>query len=110
MADKDCKDFSSHDAAQAWFVAHGGTPVTNVDGLDADHDGVACEYPANWPGWAQTTATTVPTPPAPDALAQTGSPAELSAFAGSTLLLAGVLLVYAVRYRGRHAHATSRSR
>jgi len=103
MADKDCKDFSSHDAAQAWFTAHGGSATNNVDGLDADHDGIACEYPASWSGWAATTATTVPSSPAPDGtLAHTGSPAEMSAFAGSTLLLAGILLVYAVRYRGRH--------
>jgi len=109
MADKDCKDFSSHDAAQAWFIAHGGSPTNNVDRLDGnDHDGIACEYPASWPGWATaSTATTAP-PATPDTLATTGSPAEMSAFAGSTLLLAGVLIVYAFRYRGKHAASNSK--
>jgi Excalibur calcium-binding domain len=33
----------SQAAAQAYFDAHGGSPSNNVDNLDADHDGKACE-------------------------------------------------------------------
>jgi len=42
-ADFDCADFSSHADAQVYFDAHGGSSFNNVDGLDRDHDGVACE-------------------------------------------------------------------
>jgi Excalibur calcium-binding domain len=43
IADVNCSDFATHDAAQQWFVRHGGSPSNDVAGLDADHDGVACE-------------------------------------------------------------------
>jgi hypothetical protein len=43
LADKNCDDFSSQAAAQQYFDANGGSPSNNVDGLDADADGVACE-------------------------------------------------------------------
>ena len=41
--DKDCKDFMTHSEAQAYFNSKGGSPTNNVDNLDADHDGIACE-------------------------------------------------------------------
>src|SRR5829696_1495298 len=41
--DKDCADFASQAEAQAYFEANGGSPTNNVDNLDADHDGQACE-------------------------------------------------------------------
>ena len=41
--DKDCADFSSQAEAQTYFEANGGSPTNNVDNLDADHDGQACE-------------------------------------------------------------------
>lgn len=41
--DKDCVDFNSQAEAQAYFESKGGSPSKNVDRLDADHDGVACE-------------------------------------------------------------------
>jgi hypothetical protein len=40
--DKDCSDFPTQAAAQSYFEAHGG-PARDPSGLDADHDGVACE-------------------------------------------------------------------
>ena len=53
--DKDCKDFSSQAAAQAYFEAHGGSPSNNVDNLDADHDGQACEaFPYSSPSPSPT--------------------------------------------------------
>jgi hypothetical protein len=38
---KDCSDFSSQSAAQHWFLKH--HPQADPAGLDADHDGIACE-------------------------------------------------------------------
>jgi hypothetical protein len=43
ITDVNCSDFSSHAAAQHWFDQHGGSPSNDVAGLDADHDGSACE-------------------------------------------------------------------
>ena len=41
--DKDCSDFATHAEAQNYFVSKGGSPTNNVDRLDSDHDGIACE-------------------------------------------------------------------
>ena len=41
--DKDCSDFATHDEAQAYFTSKGGSPSNNVDKLDNNHDGIACE-------------------------------------------------------------------
>lgn len=40
-ADKDCADFPTQKAAQRWFKHH--NPKLDPSGLDADHDGIACE-------------------------------------------------------------------
>lgn len=40
---KNCSDFTSHSDAQNYFVMSGGTPEHDIDGLDPDHDGNACE-------------------------------------------------------------------
>jgi hypothetical protein len=40
-ADRNCSDFSCQQDAQAWHNAH------PEDGLDADHDGIACEHLPN---------------------------------------------------------------
>lgn len=39
--DKDCSDFKSQKAAQKFFKKH--NPKKDPHGLDADHDGIACE-------------------------------------------------------------------
>ena len=41
--DRNCDDFGSHAQAQAFFDRHGGSRSDNVDGLDGDSDGRACE-------------------------------------------------------------------
>ena len=41
--DKDCSDFATQEEAQAYFESKGGSSTNNVDRLDSDHDGVACE-------------------------------------------------------------------
>jgi micrococcal nuclease len=40
--DRDCADFDTQAAAQAFFVAAGG-PERDPHRLDGDNDGVACE-------------------------------------------------------------------
>lgn len=41
--DKNCSDFKTQKEAQDYFNSKGGSASNNVDGLDADHDGIACE-------------------------------------------------------------------
>jgi hypothetical protein len=41
--DRDCVDFASQEAAQRFFDRHGGSRSNNVDNLDSDRDGIACE-------------------------------------------------------------------
>jgi hypothetical protein len=43
QVDRDCRDFSTQQQAQTYFEARGGSAFNNVDNLDADGDGVACE-------------------------------------------------------------------
>ena len=40
---KTCSDFAIQEQAQAYFDANGGNASNNFDGLDPDHDGIACE-------------------------------------------------------------------
>lgn len=41
--DTDCADFASPEDAQAYFTADGGSRRHNIDHLDPNHNGVACE-------------------------------------------------------------------
>jgi len=41
--DRDCEDFASQPTAQAYFTERGGSADVNVDNLDRDGDGIACE-------------------------------------------------------------------
>ncbi|SHE33263.1 Excalibur calcium-binding domain-containing protein [Seinonella peptonophila] len=42
-ANKNCKDFKTWKDAQTYFEIKGGSKKNNIDGLDRDHDGLACE-------------------------------------------------------------------
>jgi hypothetical protein len=95
-ADKDCADFSSQAEAQAYFEAHGGSPTNNVDNLDADHDGQACEA-FDYGGGGGTGGGGTGT------LADTGPQNKTLLPAGTALLVAGLALVGVTRYRARHA-------
>jgi hypothetical protein len=99
-ADLDCKDFPSRAAAQADLTSNPSDP----NGLDADHDGQACEdfdYPA---AAAAATSSQVTTRPAGAVAAGDGSVAEQP---GSALpyVLGGVALTAA----GGAAFAARRS-
>lgn len=39
----DCADFATQDAAQRYFDSLGGSPSNNVDDLDGNRNGKACE-------------------------------------------------------------------
>lgn len=41
--DTDCAEFDDPDEAQAYFLEDGGTKRKNVDHLDPNHNGIACE-------------------------------------------------------------------
>lgn len=41
--DMDCADFPEQNAAQGYFESDGGSADRNVDRLDRDGDGIACE-------------------------------------------------------------------
>lgn len=43
QGDKNCPDFSTWNEAQTYFEQKGGSPTNNVDDLDRDGDGLACE-------------------------------------------------------------------
>ena len=67
-ADRDCADFPSQAAAQAWLLAYAGDP----DRLDGDGDGVACEAlpcPCAGAGAAPAPPPLAPAPPPPAAAA-----------------------------------------
>jgi hypothetical protein len=101
QADKDCADFSSQAEAQSYFEANGGSPTNNVDNLDADHDGQACEA-FDYGGDGGGGGTGDGTGGDDGALPFTGPDSTLLP-AGTALLLTGLALVGVTRYRARHA-------
>ena len=42
-ADRDCDDFATPEDAEAYFLADGGSSKQNIDHLDPNHNGIACE-------------------------------------------------------------------
>jgi LPXTG-motif cell wall-anchored protein len=94
--DRDCKDFSSQAAAQAYFDANGGSPSNNVDNLDADHDGQACEAFAYTASSNQQAATATG-----GTLPRTGEHDSLAVLAGLLLAVGGGTLLL-TRYRPLH--------
>jgi hypothetical protein len=100
--DKDCADFSSQAEAQAYFDANGGSTTNNVDNLDADHDGQACEtFDYGGTGGGGATGGDGGTGGDDGELPFTG-PNDTLLPAGTALLVAGLALVGVTRYRARH--------
>jgi hypothetical protein len=100
QADKDCADFSSQAEAQAYFEANGGSPTNNVDNLDADHDGQACEAFDYGGGGGGTGGGGIG---GDDGDLPFTGPNDTMLPAGTALLVAGLALVGLTRYRARHA-------
>lgn len=77
VADRDCTDFASQADAQGYFDANGGSAANNVDGLDSDRDGWACEsLPA--PYTLGFSPPSEPPPPHPRAIAIRRTPPSAS--------------------------------
>lgn len=67
VGDHNCDDFNSQADAQAYFRSQGGSPSNNVDDLDRDNDGVACEDHTTYPNGARDETPAAGTAPAPAA-------------------------------------------
>lgn len=63
--DRGCDDFASQEEAQAYFESQGGSPDNNVDGLDTDGDGIACELLGSAVADEQPASEPEPAPEAP---------------------------------------------
>ncbi len=62
---KDCRDFTYQQDAQTYFQSMGGSQVNNVDLLDDDHDGIACELLPRRIGASSTNSSSSPALPLP---------------------------------------------
>jgi hypothetical protein len=93
-------DFSSQAEAQAYFEANGGSPANNVDNLDADHDGQACEAFDYGGGGGGTGGGGTG---GDDGNLPFTGPNDTLLPAATALLLAGLALTGVTRYRARHA-------
>ncbi len=94
QGDYDCSDFVSQAAAQKYFFDFGGSPTNNVDGLDADGDGWACErnQPPYFSGFSasQVDEGGAPAPVVPGTPSTPGTPVTVLPVSGSGGHLASV--------------------
>ena len=88
--------------AQAYFEANGGSPTNNVDNLDADHDGQACEAFDYGGGGGDDGSTGGGGNDGGNGDLPFTGPNDTLLPAGTALLLAGLALVGVTRYRARH--------
>lgn len=103
-----CADFKTQAEAQAFFTSHGGSKANNVDNLDPNRNGIACE---GLPGTPTTTAApqvvATPTPaPASTPLPNNGVFSDIMAMSGLSMLEVGVglsLLSERIRSGGKRA-------
>jgi endonuclease YncB( thermonuclease family) len=85
-AGKNCSDFATQAAAEAWLHAYAGDP----DGLDGDGDGVACEaLPCPCAGAGGAAAPPAPAPVAPSPQPSQITPKVLTARARVTRVIDG---------------------
>jgi hypothetical protein len=92
--DRDCADFSTQEEAQDYFEDQGGSASNNVDNLDADSDGIACESlpSSSAPSGGVDTGGggTAPRPPGSSASPTTGVLGGAALGFGIGLLLIGL--------------------
>ena len=62
---KKCSDFVTQGEAQKYFNDNGGNTKNNFDGLDNDHDGIACEELPKQAPSPVSQAPALPLPPTP---------------------------------------------
>lgn len=74
-----CDDFATPQDAQDYFIANGGSPSNNVEGLDRDRDGNACEYTGGSSGGG---GTDVPVDTTGDVPADTTDTTDVPATSG----------------------------
>jgi len=99
--DHDCPDFNSQAEAQAYFESSGGSAANNVDDLDRNNNGVACEDQVGDADGArdETPATAAPAPTValgavPDAaMALPSAQSSAPTAALIALVILGVLMV-----------------
>ena len=104
-ADKDCDDFTTQQRAQVYFEGKGGSSANNVDRLDNDHDGIACEAlpgGANTGGGRTGAGGETGGQAGQGELPFTGPGDTWLAAAGALLLAAGGWLLWRLRYRPSH--------
>lgn len=94
--DRDCSDFTFQEQAQRFFERHGGSRDNDVDNLDTDGDGVACE---RLPSEGNTPVGGIDTGAGGTAVAGGGGSPLPFALGGAGLGLVMLLLASSIRRR-----------
>ena len=103
-AAKTCADFKTQSEAQTYFTSKGGSKTNNIDNLDPNRNGIACE---GLPGTPSTGASPTPAPAATATarpLPNNGVFSDIMAMSGLSLLEAGIALSLVserIRSRGK---------
>ena len=95
--DRDCDDFATQQEAQDYFESRGGSPSNNVDWLDGDGDGIACQ---TLPRSISLTSED----PASDRRSWFDSLFGWPSMLGLTLVVGTSVSAYVLRSRRRDAH------
>ena len=101
---KTCADFKTQAEAQSYFNSKGGSKTNNVDNLDPNRNGIACE---GLPGTPSASASPTPAPTAAGTakpLPNNGVFSDIMAMSGLSLLEAGIALSLVserIRSRGK---------
>jgi LPXTG-motif cell wall-anchored protein len=93
-----CSDFDTWREAQTYFEQHGGSPTNNVEGLDREGDGLACESLPGAPdkaSWSFNTDRLVPGTTGNAGTGGTGATMPNTATGNVTGMIAGAMAVMA---------------
>jgi hypothetical protein len=83
---KNCSDFSTQESAQQYFDTNGGNPTNNFDGLDSNHNGIACE------DLPHATPPPIINPPPPTIPPPDTTPPIISGIGVSSIYSAGAII------------------